>query len=266
MDDMRITVIADDRRVSVNGESYLVEAEFDPDIHVIQWNPFDGKTFGHIERKHGDSCGFNDFLLVHPFYEAWRRAKAAAEGQLYVHQEPPAPLPSPEPPAAPPEPEAPLYRDIPPPPRPAEPEPVAEAPRPPSSTAGDWRQAIGAIDDEEPLSEPEEEHEPVAEERDYSITPAASPVQQSAAEPALPVVVETEPPAEPVVVIDESIKQQVRYEVALRAINGNLKAQTLLKDEAARRGMTVQGLADLIVKERADQEAAVMREYAKSVS
>jgi hypothetical protein len=97
----------------------------------------------------------------------------------------------------------------------------------------------------EPLPEPEIVPEPVSE-------PGA----------ALPAPVQPEPTQ--VIISDQAERRQIRYEVAMRAVNGNVEALKMLGLEAAKLGLEVKTLAHKIVNERIDLERKVMMEFAQN--
>jgi hypothetical protein len=76
---MRVTVIAPDKMVLVNGEAFVLQHfNFDEDLHAIQ---FDGQQ-GHIEfstQDGGVSTAPVSGLEVQPYVEAWQAEKARLE-------------------------------------------------------------------------------------------------------------------------------------------------------------------------------------------
>lgn len=54
---------------------------------------------------------------------------------------------------------------------------------------------------------------------------------------------------------------EIRYQIAMQALNGSLPAQQMMQAPAERRGLTVEALARQILKERREQEQRVMSEY-----
>jgi len=161
-----------------------------------------------------------------------------------------------------------LEQDMPPPPEPSndvEPEPM-----PP--VVGDWREAIKRVDDE-----------PEGSAEDFSIGMEADPepepetviLDAPPAHEAVAAPIQAEPPAAPppqpvpqsiVVTEHKTVKDetwgraQIHYETAIQAINGNSRARALLMQPAARRGISVDDLAQEILKERDDLVQRVMSE------
>jgi hypothetical protein len=80
MMDRRISVIAPDRTVIVDGEAYALPADFvfPEGLHALQWHPGIGTMPGHIS-KTGDSHGIEDFTVFGPYLEAWAKAKEASD-------------------------------------------------------------------------------------------------------------------------------------------------------------------------------------------
>jgi len=75
-----ITVIADDKIVSVAGEVYKVSMGFPAELHAMRWTPAAASNLrGYIERKVGDSHHFQEFSNVEPYVKAWEIAKAEAD-------------------------------------------------------------------------------------------------------------------------------------------------------------------------------------------
>ena len=54
---------------------------------------------------------------------------------------------------------------------------------------------------------------------------------------------------------------EIRYQIAMQALNGSLPAQRMLQGPAERRGLTVEALARQILSERREQEQRVMSEF-----
>ena len=76
----QVTVIADDKLVAVNGETYKVRMSFPAELHALRWVPQAAETVrGYIERKVGDSHHFQDFANIEPYMKAWEIAKAEAD-------------------------------------------------------------------------------------------------------------------------------------------------------------------------------------------
>ena len=77
-----VLIIADDNTVSVNGETYKVDARFPEDIRAVRWDP--KAKEGFVERRSGDSHAFKKATKFDfgPYLAAWKGAKArAAEEQ-----------------------------------------------------------------------------------------------------------------------------------------------------------------------------------------
>ena len=77
-----VLIIAEDNTVSVNGETYKVDARFPEDIRAVRWDP--KAKEGFVERRSGDSHAFKKATKFDfgPYLAAWKGAKArAAEEQ-----------------------------------------------------------------------------------------------------------------------------------------------------------------------------------------
>jgi hypothetical protein len=73
-----VLIIADDNTVSVNGETYKVDARFPEDIRAVRWDP--KAKEGFVERRSGDSHAFKKATKFDfgPYLAAWKGAKARA--------------------------------------------------------------------------------------------------------------------------------------------------------------------------------------------
>jgi len=146
-------------------------------------------------------------------------------------------------------------------------------PEPERPVVGDWRAAIRAMegsspsdddfgigmdlepDELPPLPDPEATDEPVIEEK-----------PQVLVEPSPP---PPEPPATKTVVIAEQKtiddsswgKAEIAYQVAIQAKNGSAIHRGLLVEPAARRGLSVEDLADEIIRKRHETVQRVMSEF-----
>lgn len=60
---------------------------------------------------------------------------------------------------------------------------------------------------------------------------------------------------------DEPAKAEVRYQLAIQALNGSVYAKQLLAGPAGRRGVSVEALATAILEERRQTEQRVMAEF-----
>jgi len=86
---MRVTIIKDDNRVIVDGESHAVDcSDLPADFHALQWVETHGEVeYGTVRCDH---CGARskkpnmpiiDSTPYHKYVDAWRVAKAAAEAE-----------------------------------------------------------------------------------------------------------------------------------------------------------------------------------------
>lgn len=71
----RISVIAADKTVIVDGVAFTVEMDWPAGLHAMHWNAGGFGLPGRVEEQ-GDSHGFSDPARIQPFVEAWAKAKA----------------------------------------------------------------------------------------------------------------------------------------------------------------------------------------------
>ncbi len=76
----RISVIADDSTVVIDGVALTCELPPDDNLRALQWQS-GRKVPGTIERRRGGGEGFHDFARVQPYVTAWQTAKAKKDAE-----------------------------------------------------------------------------------------------------------------------------------------------------------------------------------------
>lgn len=139
--------------------------------------------------------------------------------------------------------------------QPPPPDAIEDVPEVPAPVVGDWREAIKNIMSDEPMGPAE----------DFGIGMELEPEPIFEGEP-----VEFVPPPVPRTIVvserktgtDETWgKAQIRYEVAIKAKNGSALAKGLLMTAAERRGVSVEELADEILRQHEELVQRVMSEF-----
>lgn len=129
-------------------------------------------------------------------------------------------------------------------------QPQAAVPEPSPLKASDFFSQLPPIN--EPGTSPDEM---VTETTVTTTRTGRAPAQPQGTQFVMPV------PAKSVVVDDEWAKSEIRYQVAVRAYNGETEASMMLKPAADRRGVSVKDLAIKIMQDRAATEQKVLSEF-----
>lgn len=69
---MKLSIIADDKTIVLDGEALTFDFAIDSNIHAIQWR----ETWGNVEYKEGAQTWFDDASLIAPFVTAFNAEKA----------------------------------------------------------------------------------------------------------------------------------------------------------------------------------------------
>lgn len=72
---MKISIIADDKTIVIDGMALSFDFAIDSNIHAIQWRD----TWGNVEYKEGAQTWFDDVSVVDPFVTAYQAEQARLE-------------------------------------------------------------------------------------------------------------------------------------------------------------------------------------------
>jgi len=75
----KITVVADDSVVCVDGEAHKVKTSFPATLHALSWDPDRKRARGICELKRGADYGFDRIDELRPYIDAWELEKAEAD-------------------------------------------------------------------------------------------------------------------------------------------------------------------------------------------
>jgi hypothetical protein len=81
MQDRTITIIPDEKSVTVGGETFIIPGlDWPSHVHMLMWEPKADRLKGYISQA-GDAYRFDGFDQFEPYVAAWKDAKAKDDAE-----------------------------------------------------------------------------------------------------------------------------------------------------------------------------------------